>query len=369
MGTEIKSCGLEYFSSGPFFVFCGWGVSELGRCGYSGCRFPWISWFHSTTKYQVDGDPNTQVMKTTDAGAEFDVQTSGSKIAPQQMLVKDAAQRERNWLTRGAKTSASLWKPKKLHRLQAMKWLCSLDHQFSILTGRKGLVHFKPDLDAPCWQDLRKWPFAALGMDLGSDGCSGVHGAMYYPEWKMNMESMQDHSHGANRSIYNSVKSCGLYGLVLLGVVSLNLQFGPDSEDLRHRQIKERMDFHYAHTKPHQAVLFQHLLNKIIEAMISMGYEFQSSGGAERELEVWAWLQERSVFMKQGKTFCMVRFGAVAAALRLCFSFLFCFKSVKQASPTKRRTISIIGQSSCLREQHWHWRRISWDRSWLLACC
>ena len=160
----------------------------------------------------------------TSAGAEFDFGgTSGCKIAQKEKAAKESAAREHAWLRRGAKTSASLWKPKKFHRLQAMRWLCSLDHQFKLITSHKGLVHFKHDGNDPARLDWRTWPFACIGLDLGSDGCSGLHGAMYFDEWVLNVDGMQDHSHGGNRNIYKSLKQCDLYGLVLLGVVGFNV--------------------------------------------------------------------------------------------------------------------------------------------------
>ena len=238
-----------------------------------------------------------QVCKTTCAGIQLEL-CNVSKIAKaEKEHALETSALERNWLRRGKRTKASLWKPKTLHRLQAMRWLCSLDKQFNVLTGFKGLAFFKMDANAPQWRDWRTWPSACLPLDLGSDGCSGLHGAIYFEDWKLNVDGMQDHSHGGSRSVYNAFHKCGLYGLVLLSVVSFNLPFGPDSEDLRQRQIQETMKHRYQHTRPQDAVLFQHLLPRIIHALRKLGHAFQSSGGRELEDEVWAIMAERSMFL------------------------------------------------------------------------
>ena len=142
---------------------------------------------------------------------------------------------------------------------------------------------------------------------------------------KLNLGGLQDHSHGCNRSVYNTLHETGLYGLVLLPVVSFNLPFGPDSEDLRHKQIQETMSDRYRTCKAKDAVLFQHLLPRLIAAFKQLGHEFGSPGGQDLEDEVFQLMAERMVFLRQGSRCCMLRFGAVAAACRLyvliCYSF------------------------------------------------
>ena len=86
------------------------------------------------------------------------------------------------------------------------------------------------------------------------------------------------------RSVYNTLHKCRIYGLVLLAVVSFNLPSGPDSEDLRQRQFVETMQDRYKTCKPQDAVLFQHMLPRIIASLRSLGHEFKSHGGREDDL-------------------------------------------------------------------------------------
>ena len=257
-----------------------------------------------------------QVCKASMAGITAELCEDGRIAQKEKEAALAKSAQERNWLRRGAKSKAESWRPKQLHRLHAMRWLCALDHQFKLCTGRVGLKFFQKNDTDPLWSNWRTWPFAAPNFDLGSDGCSGYHGVVYMKDFKLNIGGMQDHSHGCQRSVYNSLHKCGLYGLILLSVVSFNLPFGPDCEDARHKQIQETMADRYRTCKAKDMVLFQHLLPRVIAGFRHLGHEFTSTGGQTLEDEVLQFMAERMVFLRQGSRCCMVRFGAVAAACR-----------------------------------------------------
>ena len=77
------------------------------------------------------------------AGITVELCEQGQIAQKEKELAQAKSAQERNWLRRGAKMKSESWRPNKLHRLHAMRWLCALDHQFKLLTGRLGLVFFQ----------------------------------------------------------------------------------------------------------------------------------------------------------------------------------------------------------------------------------
>ena len=122
------------------------------------------------------------------AGITVELCEQGQIAQKEKELAQAKSAQERNWLRRGAKMKPESWRPKKLHRLHAMRWLCALDHQFKLLTSRLGLVFFQKNDKDQWWSNWRTWPFAAPNFDLGSDGCSGYHGAVYMNDFKLRLD-------------------------------------------------------------------------------------------------------------------------------------------------------------------------------------
>ena len=160
-------------------------------------------------------------------------------------------------------------------------------------------------------------PRAIPGLDFGSDGVSGLHAGRFRKGWQLSLEGFPDQSHQGNRAVYNCLKSVGLYGLVLLYVVSCNVPHGPDCEDLRVRQIKEHCNWIYLSANPEDVELFIQYLDKLVAALKAMGVEFSGDNIAR---EVWDYMSSRQLFAKQGRKTCMVRFQAVSSMLS-CFVF------------------------------------------------
>ena len=73
--------------------------------------------------------------------------------------------------------------------MAAKHWLQNLDNQYRLLSGRVGLAFFKPNMKLQMWQDWRKQPFCAAGLDFGSDGVSGLHAAGYH--FGLNIDGFQ----------------------------------------------------------------------------------------------------------------------------------------------------------------------------------
>ena len=84
----------------------------------------------------------------------------------------DQKRRHQAWLRRGKDAKGkTCWRPKKLNRVAAKKWVQALDNQLRWTTG-KGLEQFLCVL-ALEWD---RWPHLSAGMGLGSDGNTGYHG-------------------------------------------------------------------------------------------------------------------------------------------------------------------------------------------------
>lgn len=224
----------------------------------------------------------------------------------------DLAARQQAWLSRRSSSSISLWRPVKKYRVSAKQWAQQLDNQYRISGDSPGLVKFRFVEGQAPWTDWRRFPFAAIGMDLGSDGCSALHGLQYL--FGCCIEGVPDGAHGANRSMVCALKASGLFGLILLWVVSVNLLHGPDREDYRYAQLREHMQLLFERPDPTGVPLFISMAPRIIASLKSTGAEFVS--GTSEELQAWQMLRERASFLKEGKRASMCRFGVVAATLK-----------------------------------------------------
>ena len=219
--------------------------------------------------------------------------------------------RQKAWLGRRAANEKSHCRPIKLHRVAAKNWLANLDNQFRVSAAKRGLSFFMPDWELPQWKSWQSLPFAAIGMDLGSDGCTGAHALMHY--WRLNMELVPDPSHGSQRSVILALKHGGLYPLMMLWMVHVNLLHGPDHENTRYTQMQEHLTKAHAAATPSKALLFLSLATKIVHALKSMKHEFDTE--SPEELQAWEILKERAAFLKEGKRSTMCRFQAIAGTL------------------------------------------------------
>lgn len=149
------------------------------------------------------------------------------------------ADRQRAWLSRKSGTPAAAWRPIRLCRCSAKHWVQNIDNQLRVSATSEGLSLFIPAWGTSSWRSWDLWPFCAIGMDLGSDGVSGLHALQYH--WGMNLEGVPDAAHGAQRSVIQTCRGSGVYPLLLLWVVHVNLVFGPDKEDGRYQQFRDNL--------------------------------------------------------------------------------------------------------------------------------
>jgi hypothetical protein len=172
--------------------------------------------------------------------------------------------RHKAWMQRShGKGDSSAWRPRTMHRVAARKWADALDTQLRTSTVVSGLGYFGPNDALPSWADWRSWPGLGIAQDQGSDGVSGFWALSYH--FGLNVWQWPDASHGVNRDIDLSLKHCHLFGFWLCMLISWNLPFGPDKDDMRYCQLRAAMQAYFKHNTPRTAVLFQELAPLIIQ--------------------------------------------------------------------------------------------------------
>jgi hypothetical protein len=103
-----------------------------------------------------------------------------------------------------------------------------------------------------------------LSNDQGSDCAAGVYALCYHEPLKLNVTAFWDQAHGSWRDIQRMVKLCGHYPFLLLSLVTMNLNHGPDSTDLRYHQLRQAMQHHLRVASPASSPLFQALAARML---------------------------------------------------------------------------------------------------------
>ena len=134
------------------------------------------------------------------------------------------------------------WRPKKRFRLAAKKFLGDIDTKMQIGTHFGGTKRIVYDPKAAVWhpKNWRNWAFFTHIGDQGSDNVSGCHAAEYL--LLMNWFSIRCFRHCRKNNVISSYKDNGLFDLVLMFLIVLNVFHGPDKdEDMRFVQIGDCM--------------------------------------------------------------------------------------------------------------------------------
>lgn len=106
---------------------------------------------------------------------------------------------------------------------------------------------------------------------------------------------------------------CHLFGFWLCMLVSWNVPFGPDREDLRYHELRDCLKVYFSRKTPKSAVLFQELAPKIIAEHEASGVTYP--GLAPVDEECWQFLSARQFFAKVGRRTNLNRFlGSIEAA-------------------------------------------------------
>lgn len=213
--------------------------------------------------------------------------------------------RHKAWLQRGeVKGEEKAWRPKTVYRVAARKWADVVDLQLRTSTVVSGLAHFLPNDRLPIWSDWRTWPGLGISKDQGSDGEASFWALSYH--FGLNVWQWPDFSHGVNRDIDLTLKHCNLFGFWLCMLISWNLPFGPDRDDLRYCQIRAAMTAYFKHNTSRSAVLFQEMAPMIIQEHEQAGIAYPGDGPVD-EL-CWKFLSSRQHFAKVGRRTNLNRF-------------------------------------------------------------
>lgn len=234
------------------------------------------------------------------------------KISELALSRQSQAKRHKAWLGRhDISVKPAAWRPLQYYRNSAKHWPSNLDNQYRLLSGGPGLRFFQPAEDEERWRNWRTWPFWVIGVDLGSDGVSGLHVGQY--KFSLCLEGLSGPSHGAARDVDGAIKAVGLFPLALLMVVSFNLPFGPMREDFRYVQLKAHMANCFQRNGPGTSPLYQSLSAPLAEACKAMGYQF--SNDRPLDDQVWELLSQRAHFVRQGRRCTMCRFQALTTTM------------------------------------------------------
>lgn len=218
-------------------------------------------------------------------------------------------ERHRAWLHRrraGAKIGS--WRPKRIYRCAARRWLTTLDNQFQQSTWTGGLSFFRRDPQLDIWApaNWKAWPHLSLSSDCGSDGFSAAYALEY--GWGVNMDKFPDQSHGGNCDFYGALQSSQLYGFMLCMLVSWNVPYGPDRDHHRLVQMREALASSYRRTTPDTNPLFARLAGDIAEALRRNGADFKGIG--DEATEAFEIMSKRLFARKQGYRVTLCRFCA-----------------------------------------------------------
>lgn len=223
----------------------------------------------------------------------FDAEPLGGEVRGQKRkreespATLDRARRQHAWLGAG-KLPASSWRPRKLLRQSAKRWMDNLDLQFRVTNDLLGLVHFKR-CDSAEWADPFLWPHLCVGMDLGSDGLAGYQ--FLERRELLNIDATPDVTHGGNRDVINMLHDCNIFQLWLLCVISMNLPFGPDKDEQRAAQLREALEHAVSSSTPASSPLFQAHAGEMIEELRLQGIDPDPNTPPEEFL--WRFIQER----------------------------------------------------------------------------
>ena len=140
-----------------------------------------------------------------DAGAE----TKGGAVA-----LTNA--RRTAWLQRDAAKPGekACWRPRKVYRLAALKFIQQLDNLVRVSTSFGGLCRVQFDGTSGLWApgNWRQWPSLVLAVDQGSDCVSGSNGMLY--KLRMNALPFFEFCHGANNDLHGLFKDLKLFELL-----------------------------------------------------------------------------------------------------------------------------------------------------------
>ena len=231
-----------------------------------------------------------------------------SSPAKAKALVDEQRTRHLAWLHRGQvvleKGARAPWRPIELHRKGAEKWAYCQDNVLRVMTPHPGLIYFVYDAKKPEWQDWRLWPTVVLPQDKGPESEAGTSALQLH--YDCNCWKIEDLGHGAARTFDATLKDSGCKPLWLLGLVTLNLPWSWDNEEIRLAELKDTMRNCFEVHTAQSCTLFQDVVDDIIQEHREAGIFYE--GELEPEAECFEFVKKRCAFSKTGRRATMGRF-------------------------------------------------------------
>ena len=202
---------------------------------------------------------------------------------------------QKAWVLRGQAEVAKqqAWRPKKVHRQSARKFLAAVDNQIAGSTRFRGWVSFKPSA-APLWQasNWRKWPHVGVSIDGGADCVSGVSVLQY--KWFLNLTRFMDHSHQTHRALYAALAVVDMKAFWLFNIISMNLPHGPWADDARYNEINDHTKHHWEELEGDIDPVLDDLVDRIADEMcLYGGFKLAKAEGRQAVTDLSAWQGHR----------------------------------------------------------------------------
>lgn len=243
----------------------------------------------------------------------------------------EVSKRQRAWLRRNESSEPASWRPVKLHRRGVRARLLAHDNQIKNSTRFEGLSHFSYTEE---WGDWREWPQLTLSIDLGSDGVGAWHALGFH--FHLNGVLYPDESHSCKNAFLEFAKALDIWDLLLILLVSWNLEFGPRQEESRRSDLRCALESCYKGRLPSQTPLFLEYLPRMVAELEAHDIVVFPRDRSIEE-EVWEWLSTRNRYGTMGRRVCTTE------------------RSTRRQSRTRD-----IGRSTCGNELLWRWRPTSW---------
>lgn len=164
-------------------------------------------------------------------------------------------------------------------------------------TSLGGLSYWHQGISGQSWGTWDNWPHSVLVNDQGADDKAAVFSLMHHQPVKLNVMALWDVSHGSWRDVLRMVKACGHYSFLLLTLVTVNLNHGPDSTDTRYWQLRQSMEHHFSVSSPASSPLFLALSSRMLEEAKG---EIDVDSVGDRLAALWDFVRERTFHNKKG---------------------------------------------------------------------
>ena len=202
------------------------------------------------------------------------------------------------------------WRPQKIHRLAATRFLYSLDLNLFVSTVHGGLCWIVPDFKSVAWSPSRwkSWPQLSVCMDQGGEQLAGHFALRYKPSLLANTMEWYDFWHGVMNDVQDCYRNLGLHSLMLLLLVTMNVAHGSDKdEDNRYWQLLDALRFLFETFTPESSLLFQ---ARATEIMSELACHVSVDDSEHHVSAVWCHLREALANRRKGHRTRLCEFGA-----------------------------------------------------------